>query len=43
VVEAARPSVPALLGMVLMQLEMAGLVDPSRVPSPISPAVGPAV
>jgi shikimate kinase len=41
VVEAARPSVPALLGMVLMQLEMAGLVDPSRVPSPISPAVGP--
>lgn len=37
VVEAARPSVPALLGMVLMQLEMAGLVDPSKVPSPIGP------
>ena len=35
VVEAARPSVPALLGMVLMQLEMAGLVDPGTVPSPI--------
>ena len=35
VVEAARPSVPALLGMVLMQLEMAGLVDPGAVPSPI--------
>ena len=41
VVEAARPSVPALLGMVLMQLEMAGLVDPSRVPSPISPHAPP--
>lgn len=34
VVEAARPSVPALLGMVLMQLEMAGLVDPARPPGP---------
>ncbi len=35
VVETARPSVPALLGMVLMQLELAGLVDPAQVPSPI--------
>ncbi len=35
VVEAARPSVPALIGMVLMQLELAGLVDPSQVPSAI--------
>ena len=35
VVEAARPSVPALLGMVLMQLELAGLVDPGQVPSAI--------
>jgi shikimate kinase len=35
VVEAVRPSVPALLGMVLMQLELAGLVDPSQVPSSI--------
>ena len=35
VVEAVRPSVPALLSMVLMQLEMAGLVDPGTVPSPI--------
>ncbi len=33
VVEAARPSVPALIGMVLMQLELAGLVDPALVPS----------
>lgn len=35
IVEGARPSVHALLGMVLMQLELAGLVDPARVPSPI--------
>ena len=32
VVEAARPSVHALLSMILMQLELAGLVDPSRSP-----------
>jgi shikimate kinase len=32
VVESARPSVPSLIGMVLMQLELAGLVDP--VPPP---------
>lgn len=38
VVEAARPSVPALLGMVLMQLEVAGLVDPARPAGPIGPA-----
>ncbi|MDE2368389.1 MAG: shikimate kinase [Burkholderiales bacterium] len=31
VVEAARPSVPALIGMVLMQLELAGIVDPNQV------------
>lgn len=37
VVEAARPSVSSLLGMVLMQLELAGLVDPNRVPSTIGP------
>lgn len=35
VVEAARPSVAGLLGMVLMQLELAGLVDPRQVPSSI--------
>lgn len=38
VIETARPSVPALLGMVLMQLELAGLVDPDRVPSSIDAA-----
>lgn len=35
VIETARPSVPALLNMVLMQLELSGLVDPSQVPSPV--------
>ena len=40
VVESARPSVPALLNMVLMQLEMSGLVDPGQVPAIIG--AGPA-
>jgi len=35
VVETSRPSVHGLIGMVLMQLELAGLVDPGQVPSPI--------
>jgi shikimate kinase len=35
VIEAARPSIQALTGMVLMQLELAGLVDPSQVHSTI--------
>ena len=35
VVESARPSVPSLIGMVLMQLELAGLVDPLQVPTHI--------
>lgn len=34
-IETGRPSVPALVNMILMQLELAGLVDPSIVPSPI--------
>ena len=37
VIETGRPSVPALVHMILMQLELAGLVDASRVPSPINP------
>jgi shikimate kinase len=37
VVEAARPSVSSLLGMVLMQLELAGIVDPNQVPSVVVP------
>lgn len=35
VIETPRPAVSALLHMVLMQLELAGLVDPSLVPSPV--------
>ncbi|MBQ1761954.1 MAG: shikimate kinase [Aquincola sp.] len=35
VIETGRPSVPTLVGMVLMQLELAGLVDASVVPSPV--------
>ena len=38
VVESVRPSVPALTGMVLMQLELAGLVDPAQVPAQIGAA-----
>ncbi len=37
VVEAARPSVPALIGMVMMQLELAGLIDPEPGPAPAHP------
>jgi shikimate kinase len=37
VIETGRPSVPTLVNMVLMQLELAGLVDPSEVPSPVEP------
>jgi shikimate kinase len=37
VVESARPSVLGLVGMVLMQLELAGLVDPDQVPSSVMP------
>jgi len=35
IIETGRPSVPALVNMILMQLELAGLVDSSTVPSPI--------
>lgn len=35
VIETGRPSVPTLVNMILMQLELAGLVDPTRVPSPV--------
>lgn len=42
VIEAARPTVPSLVSMILMQLEVAGLLDPSRVPATIGrgPAAG---
>jgi shikimate kinase len=38
VIETGRPSVPALVNMILMQLELAGLVDPASARSPIDPA-----
>lgn len=37
VIETGRPSVATLVNMVLMQLELAGLVDPALVPSPVEP------
>ena len=40
VIETPRPSVPALLSMVLMQLELAGLVDPATVPATIGAPQG---
>ena len=36
-IETGRPSIPTLVNMILMQLELAGLVDPSLVPSPVEP------
>jgi shikimate kinase len=41
-VEAPRPSVPALLNMILMQLELAGLVATDQVPSPVDASSRPA-
>lgn len=41
IVESVRPSVSALSSMVLMQLELAGLVDPATVPSGIDPVMPP--
>ena len=33
IVETGRPSVPTLVNMILMQLELSGAVDPDHVPS----------
>jgi shikimate kinase len=38
IVETGRPSVQSLVNMILMQLELAGLVDPAKVPSPVGRA-----
>lgn len=35
VIETGRPTVKMLVGMILMQLELAGLIDPGQVPSPV--------
>ncbi|MGY4830743.1 shikimate kinase [Sphaerotilaceae bacterium SBD11-9] len=37
VVDTGRPSVASLVNMVLMQLELAGVIDPAHVPSPVEP------
>jgi shikimate kinase len=41
IIETGRPSVPMLVNMILMQLELAGVIDPSQVPSPVNPPVVP--
>lgn len=41
VIEAARPSVPSLLSMALMQLEMAGLAPPDDPARPLAPPTTP--
>lgn len=33
VIETGRPSVPTVVNMILMQLELAGIIDPSQVPT----------
>ena len=35
IIETGRPAVPTLVNMILMQLELAGLIDPARVPSSV--------
>jgi len=37
IVDTGRPSVASLVNMVLMQLELAGVIDPGLVPSPVEP------
>lgn len=38
VIETGRPSVPGLVNMLLMQLELSGVLDPASVPSPVDAA-----
>ncbi len=42
VIETGRPSVPNLVNMILMQLELAGLVDPMQVPATVGRVLPPA-
>ncbi len=39
-IDTGRPTVPTLVNMVLMQLELAGIVDPASIPSPIDSSAG---
>lgn len=41
VIETGRPSVTTLVNMILMQLELAGIVEPNLVHSPVDPLRGP--
>lgn len=40
-IETGRPSVPTLINMILMQLELAGLVDPMQVPATVGRVMPP--
>ncbi len=40
IIDTGRPSVPTLVNMILMQLELAGMVDPSSIASPIDASRG---
>ncbi len=41
VIETGRPSVPTLVNMILMQLELAGLIDPAQVPATVGRVLPP--
>jgi shikimate kinase len=41
VIETGRPSVPTLVNMILMQLELAGLIDPLQVPATVGRVMPP--
>ncbi len=41
VIETGRPSVPTLVNMILMQLELAGLIDPMQVPATVGRVLPP--
>ena len=43
VIETGRPSVPTLVNMILMQLELAGVIDPSQVPATVGRVLPPQV
>ncbi len=41
VIETGRPSVPTLVNMILMQLELAGVIDPLQVPATVGRVLPP--
>jgi shikimate kinase len=41
IIETGRPSVPTLVNMILMQLELAGLIDPAHVPATVGRVMPP--